>query len=169
MLRASKVETLVGDHGKGPRLCIARFRESGIVRRSATGSAGGHVVRSVWRVKSPTHRLTPPKKNRGGPTFHDGGRERRKATAGVAAPIAASLGIGDALGLSGAPSDDVGGNSAQACWGKARVGRGGQLGESLARESWWVSGVLVDNMLVAEIGERHLVSPGSPTSAASKP
>jgi hypothetical protein len=27
--------------------------------------------------------------------------------AGVAAPIAASLGIGDALGLSGAPSDDV--------------------------------------------------------------
>jgi hypothetical protein len=92
-----------------------------------------------------------------------------KVIAGVAAPIAASLGIGDAFGLSGAPSDGVGPNSAQACWGKAGVGRGGQRGESLVLESWWVSGVLVDNSLVAEIGKRHLVSPGSPSEAASNP
>jgi hypothetical protein len=42
--------------------------------------------------------------------------------------------------------------------GEASLGRGGQRGESLARESWWVSGVLVDIKLVAEIGEKHLVS-----------
>lgn len=52
-------------------------------------------------------------------------------------------------------------NPARACWAKARVGGGGQRSESFARESWWVSGVLVDNKLVAEIGERHLVSAGS--------
>ncbi len=39
-----------------------------------------------------------------------------------------------------------------------------QRGESRAFESWWVSGVLVDNKLVAEIGERHLVRCGSSSS-----
>lgn len=52
-------------------------------------------------------------------------------------------------------------NPSQACWAKARLGKGGLLGESLARESWWVSGVLIDTKLVAKIGERHLVSCGS--------
>lgn len=80
--------------------------------------------------------------------------------------FAASLGTENAFGLFGAPSEGAVSKPARACWQRGGTERGGQRDESLVRESWWVFGVLDDNKLVAEIGERHLVSCGSSSSAA---
>lgn len=46
-----------------------RFRESGNVWCSVTGSVGARIVWLLQRDKTPTQKLTPPKKNRGGLTL----------------------------------------------------------------------------------------------------
>jgi hypothetical protein len=53
-------------HGKGSWFCFVRVCENRRARSSATGSVSGRIVRFAWRNKTPTRKLTPPKKNRGG-------------------------------------------------------------------------------------------------------
>jgi hypothetical protein len=136
----------------------AQSREGGAARSSATGSAGGRIVRFARRDKTSTRKLTPPKKNRGGLRGGENGDEPRLVWRHQSLHHSGSE---MPSGYPVLPRTTACTNTAQACCGRAGEGRGGCRGESLARESWWVSGVLVDNKLVAEIGERHLVSAGS--------
>jgi hypothetical protein len=123
-------------HGKGSWFCDGRICEGRCVRSSATWSVSGRIVRCSWRVKSPTRKLTPPKKNRGG--LH-GGESGDGPRLVQRHQLLHHSGSEMPSGYSVPPRTVLRRNPTQACWRKARLGRGGQLGESLARESWWVS------------------------------
>jgi hypothetical protein len=60
-------------------------------------------------------------------------------------------------GYSASPRSFTVPTPARACWAKGSDRRGDQAGENQALVNGWIPWVLVDNKLVAEIGERHLV------------
>jgi hypothetical protein len=117
--------------------------KAGMGGSATTGSACGRIVRFAWREKTPTRKLTPPTKTGVAPC---------KQAVRVRAVTHHSWCSGTkSLHHSGSempsgypmpPRTSLSPNLAQACWGKARIGRGGQPGVSLVRESCWVSGVL---------------------------
>jgi hypothetical protein len=118
-LRILKAAALVGGYGRGPRFFTALFRESGTSWRGNDRECLWSRRAARGKGENPDAWADTPQEKQGWPVLRHSVRAVMTTT-GAAAPTAASLGTGDAFGLSGAPLDEVASELSTSVLGEGR-------------------------------------------------